>query len=488
MTRELGAAHRAGASMTADLGAGRLWEGLLAAGRGERTSAAARAALKLSVDEGRPRLGWLIPVPLAELEARVAAAGFTVPADGELLIITTGGWAFAASAVAETADPGHRLSVVDTLDATSLARHLTAPLECLAISASGQTYETRLLAEVIADARRSRTGRGPHWLSEATVPGGFALRPGWAVTATLGAPLSVPFALVCAAAGMDGFRLAYDRFFATAEQTGRRVAELACAVPSGGTAQARLTVVLPAWVGYGVRTWALQALRQGLGGKPGRPVWCDVSVENSPVENSPAHDETGIVRILLGEALAFAPEAPLAGAMTVMYATAVLTACLGIRYGIPFASHPAVARYKALLHAQTRCHELTVGPGEVTAVAARWLAERPELAGAHLVCYSAVCYGAAGCQVAASALGRTWETHVGSRWNHHSYQAFQADRRLGLVAVAAKQPPAVLTGDDGLDTALRGLHARQLAIARATCASLPDRALLILVDGPGRES
>jgi hypothetical protein len=228
--------------------------------------------------------------------------------------------------------------------------------------------------------------------------------------------------------------------------------------------------------------WALQALRQGLGGKPGRPIWCDVSVEDGP-----ARDETPTMQIPLGEALAHATEASLAGAMTVMYAVAVLTACLGIRHGIPFASHPAVARYKALLPTQPRCAELTVGPGEVTAAAARWLAERPELAGAHLVCYGECC-GSAGCQATAAVLGPAWETHVGSRWNHHSYQALQGDVGLGLVAVAAKRPPPVVTGDDGLDTALRGLHARQLVIARATCASLAARALLILVDGTRRKS
>lgn len=471
--------------MTALPGAGRLWDGLLAAGRGERTSAAARAALELSVDEGRPRLGWLIPVSWAELEARVAATGWSGSARGELLIITTGGWAFAAAAVAQTAGPGRRLSVIDTLDATCLARHLAprrlaAPLECLAVSASGQTYETQLLAEVISGAWRSGPGRGPHWVSEATVPGGLALRPGSAVTAMLGAPLSVPFALACAATGMEAFRRAYDRFAETATGTGRRVAALACTVPSGGTAPARLKVVLPGWAGCGVRTWALQALRQGLGGKPGRSVWCDVSIEDSLPD-----DATGIARISLGEALPPATRASLAGAMTVMYAIAVLTACLGIRYEIPFASHPAVARYKALLHAQPRCAELTVGPGEVTAAAARWLAERPELAGAHLVRYSAARNGAAERRPGA-APGRAWEVHDGSRWNHHSYQAFQAESRLGLVAVAVKRPPVVLTGDDGLDAALRGLHARQLAIARATCASLADRALLILVDTPRR--
>jgi hypothetical protein len=454
--------------MTSDFGPARLWDGLLAAARGERTSAAARAAVALSVDEGQPRLGWVMPACWAELEQRLVATGFTVPAAGGLLIATTGGWAFASSAAAETADPGHWLSVADTLDASSLARHLGAA-NCLAISASGQTYETRLLAEVISVAWRSRAG-GPHWLSEATVPGGLSVRPGPGVTAVLGAPLSVPFALACAATGMERFRSAYASFFRAAPETGRRTAELACAVPVG-SAQASLEVVLPAWIGDGVRMWALQALRQGLGGKPGRTVWCDVSTEGSP-----ARDETGRTRIRLAEALAPRTDASLAGAMIVMYATAVLTACLGIRYGIPFASHPAVDKYKALLHAGARCAELAVGSGEVGASAARWLASRPELTGAHLVVY-----GAEGLQQGASTLGPAWEIHVGSRWNHHSYQAFQADRRLGLVAVAATEPPAVLTGDDVLDAALRGLHARQLAIARATCASLADRALLILV-------
>ncbi|HUA27896.1 MAG TPA: hypothetical protein VMC03_03350 [Streptosporangiaceae bacterium] len=455
--------------MTGDFGPARLWDGLLAAARGEPTSAAARAAVALSVDEGRPRLGWVIPASWAELERKLAATGFTVPTAGGLLITTTGGWAFSASAAAQTADPGHRLSVADTLDARCLARHLTAA-SCLAISASGRTYETRLLAEVISVAWRSRAS-SPHWLSEATVPGGLSVRPGAAVTAVLGAPLSVPFALACAATGVERFLGAYAFFLQAAPETGRRMAELACAVPIGSATLASLDIVLPAWAGDGVRMWALQALRQGLGGKQGRVVWCDVSHEGRP-----AGVETGRTRIRLAEALAHGTGASLAGAMIVMYAIAVLTACLGIRCGIPFASHPAVARYKALLHAGARCAELTVGSGEVTAAAARWLAARPELTGAHLVVY-----GPQDLQPGAGTLGPAWEVHVGSRWNHHSYQAVQADRRLGLVAVAATQPPAVLTGDDVLDAALRGLHARQLAIARATCASLADRALLILV-------
>jgi hypothetical protein len=461
--------------MTSDFSPGRLWDGLLAAARGERTSAAARAAVALSVDEGQPRLGWVMPVSWAELERKVAATGFTVPAVGGLLIITTGGWAFSASAAAETADPGHWLSVADTLDARCLAHHLAAA-NCLAISASQQTYETRLLAEVITVAWRSRASR-PHWLSEATVPGGLSVRSGAAVTAVLGAPLSVPFALACAATGMECFRSAYAFFCQAAPETGRRTAELACAVPIGSLTRASLEVVLPAWAGDGVRMWALQALRQGLGGKPGRAVWCDVSAEGCP-----ARDDTGRTRLRLAEALAPGTDPSLAGAMIVMYAIAVLTACLGIRYGIPFASHPAVARYKALLHAGARCAELTVGSGEVTAAAARWLASRPELTGAHLVVY-----GAENLQLGASTLSPTWEVHVGSRWNHHSYQAFQADRQLGLVAVATARPPAVVTGDDVLDAALRGLHARQLAIARATCASLADRALLVLV-GSGKRA
>jgi hypothetical protein len=480
--------------MTGDFGPVSPWDGLLAAARGEPASAAARAAVALSADEGRPRLGWLIPVPWAELERRIVATGFPLPADGGVLVATTGGWAFAAAAAAETADPGRRLDVADTLDMTCLARYLAAPGECLVISASGQTYETRLLAGVIAQAWRPRTGRGPHWLTEASVPGGFSLRPPLAVTATLGAPLSVPFSLACAATGLERFRLAYDRFRETAHETGRRVAELACAVAVGGAAQARLEVVLPAWAGPGARMWALQALRQGLGGKPGRRLWCDVSVDGGP-----ARDEAGLPRIRLADALTPGAGVTLTGAMTVMYAAAVLTASLGVRFGIPFACHPAVARYKVLLQAEARCAQLTAGRDEVTSAAARWLAGRPGLAGAHLVVYGATSDqegdqpdGQASDQAsrlaAASAPGRAWEVHVGSRWNHHSYQAFHAESRLGLVAVAAKQPPAVRTGDDGLDTALRGLHARQLAIARATCASLGERALLILIDEPGRQA
>jgi hypothetical protein len=43
----------------------------------------------------------------------------------------------------------------------------------------------------------------------------------------------------------------------------------------------------------------------------------------------------------------------------------------------------------------------------------------------------------------------------------------------------------VRTGDQVLDAALRALNGHQAAIARATCASLGNRALLVRVAGEG---
>jgi hypothetical protein len=520
-----------------------LWTGLMAAARGERSSAVARAALALSVDEGRPRLGWVIPPPWEEVEQRIARVLRAVPSVAGSLIVATGGWAFAALAAAETAAPGYRLSVVDTLDAGRLARYLAGhdgAGAALAVSGSGQTYETRCLAEVVSVPWRSRPGGGGLvWLTGTTVAGGLALRAPDAINALLGGPSSVPFAVACALTGPERFRRAYEQFARLAPQAGYRAAELACAVPA--RPGARISLLLPGWTGTGVRLWALQALRQGLGGKPGGPAWCDVGTESGcPAGADPARGPAGAdvgggagaevgagaggdggvgaARAWLASTLAggvagpgpdpagtdvdgggipgaarirlagvlpcevaepgLDPASALVGAMVVMYATAVVVACLGLRFGVAFASHPAVAGYKGLLVSRPGCDEVVVGPSGAGAAAAEWLAGRAGLLGAHLVDY--------GSGVSCAEPGRGWEVHLGSRWNHHSYQAVHGERRLGVVAVVGDRPPEVRTGDGSLDGALRGLHARQVAIARATCASLDGRALLIRVAGPGR--
>jgi hypothetical protein len=464
-----------------------LWEGLVAAARGEPSSPIARAALMLSADDGQPRLGWVTPVPWTGLEQRLEQAPGMPPGAGGLLIAATGGWAFAARAVAESAGQPGRLTVADTLDAPSLAHVFAAARRheaaAITVSASGQTYETRLLAHLISLAWGSRADI-PNPVGEATVPGGLSLTPKTAVNALLGAPLSVPFALAGVAIGTHRFRGAYAAFAEMAYEVGRRAAALACSIPLAP--ELRLDVVLPACAGEGVRLWALQALRQGLGGRPHRPIWCDVSIDSDrtcPAGGPAAH------QVDLAEALPAGIPAPargtaesLAAGMMVMYATAVLTACLGIRAGIVFASHPAVRRYKVLLNAYPECAETTVHGDGVTSAATRWLTARTGLAGAHLVWY-----GSGPPCVTATRLteltGLPWEVHAGSRWNHHSYQAVQGERRLGVVAVVHRDPPAVRTGDQALDAALRALNDHQASIARATCASLGDRALLVRVAG-----
>jgi hypothetical protein len=471
-------------------GAAGLWEGLVAAARGEPSSPIARAALTLSADDGQPRLGWVIPVPWTGLERRLTQARCMPPSPGGLLIAATGGWAFAARAVAESAGPPDRLTVADTLDAPSLAR-VFAAVACrpeaaaITVSASGQTYETRLLARLISLAWGCRADI-PHQICEATVPGGLSLTPNTAVNALLGAPLSVPFALAGAAIGTRRFRDAYASFAEMAPEVGRRAAALACAIRLAP--DLRLDVVLPACAGEGVRLWALQALRQGLGGRPHRPVWCEVRTEGD--RTCPAAGQAA-QRVGLAGALPAGTPAPacgsaesLAAAMTVMYATAVFTACLGIRSGIVFTSHPAVHKYKMLLNAHPECAETTVPSDGVTRAAARWLIARPGLAGAHLVWYRSGPPGVTAARLA-ELTGLRWDVHAGSRWNHHSYQAVHGESRLGVVAVVHQDPPAVRTGDRALDTALRALNHHQASIARATCASLGDRALLVRVAGEG---
>lgn len=470
-----------------------LWEGLIAAARGEPSSPIARAALTLSADDGRPRLGWVTPVPWTGLEQRLAQARCMPPSRAGLLIAATGGWAFAARAVADSAGPPGRLTVADTLDAPSLA-HVFAAFDCrheaaaITISASGQTYETRLLARLISLAWGSRADI-PHPICEATVPGGLSLTPKTAVNALLGAPLSVPFALAGVAIGKHHFRGAYASFAETAYEAGRRAAALARAIPLAP--EVRLDVVLPAHAGEGVRLWALQALRQGLGGRPHRPIWCEVSVDGGrtcPAAGPAARRVDLAWALPAGKpAAACGTAEALATAMTVMYATAVLTACLGIRSGIAFTSHPAVHKYKMLLNAHPECAETTVHSDGVTRAAAQWLTARTGLAGlagAHLVWYSSGPPGVTATQLTEQT-GLGWEVHAGSRWNHHSYQAVQGGSRLGVVAVVDQDPPAVRTGDRALDAALRALHRHQARIARATCASLGNRALLLRVAGEG---
>jgi hypothetical protein len=467
-----------------------MWEGLIAAARGEPSSPIARAALTLSADDERPRLGWVTPVPWTGLEQRLAQAGCMLPSRAGLLVAATGGWAFAARAVADSAGPPCQLTVADTLDAPSLA-HVFAAAACrhdaaaITISASGQTYETRLLARLISLAWGSRADV-PYPISEATVSGGLSLTPKTAVNALLGAPLSVPFALVGVAIGKRRFRDAYASFAEVAYEAGRRAAALACAILLAP--EVRLDVVLPAGAGEGVRLWALQALRQGLGGRPHRRIWCQVSVDGG--RTCPAADPAA-QRVDLAEALPAGIQAPgcgttesLATAMTVMYATAVLTACLGIRAGIAFTSHPAVRKYKMLLNAHPECAETTVHGDGVTRAAAQWLTARTGLAGAHLVWYRSGPPGVTATRLTEQS-GLRWEVHVGSRWNHHSYQAVQGESRLGVVAVVDQDPPAVRTGDQALDADLRALHRHQASIARATCASLGNRALLVRVAGEG---
>ena len=471
-----------------------LWEGLVRAAQGMPSSPVARAALSLSADGGRPQLGWVTPVPWPQVEDRLADPGVPLPGDGGLLVAATGGWAFSSRAIAECAAPPARLLVADTLDAGQVARMLVTvggwPVpSVLAISASGQTLETRLLTETIAIA--CRAGGTARVLSEATVPGGLSLPRGSAVNALFGAPLSVPFAVVCAATGLARFRCAYEWFCAASGSAGAAAAALAWTVPACLTP--RLHLVLPRAVGDGARLWALQVLRQGLAGGPGRQIWCDVSVEGT-VEAGFQPDPTALT-IRITDVLPAMPApsggchdeaasaAPLALAMITMYAVAVLTACLGIRCGVNFTSHPAVARYKAFLEPRpggpaAACQEVRAGENGIVAAAARWLASQPGLSSAHLVRYDCDPPGICAAQLS-EMTGRRWEVHSGSRWNHHSYQAVHGDPGVGVVAVTGGSVPARYSGDPRLDRALGALAGHQAAIARATCASLAPRALLI---------
>ncbi|MBF9129661.1 hypothetical protein I0C86_11900 [Plantactinospora sp. S1510] len=157
------------------------------AAAGGRGGAAGEVA-RLATEGGTPRLGWLDPPAwpsVAEL-----LAGYAVAADGRLLLIGTGGWAFGARAVREI--DGSRLDVLDALDPDALHRAVNGPAGppdlAVAVSESGTTLETRLLA----DAARDRFGVDVRWLTGPQLTGQVAL---------FAAPLSVLF-LLCAQAGI----------------------------------------------------------------------------------------------------------------------------------------------------------------------------------------------------------------------------------------------------------------------------------------------
>lgn len=404
----------------------------VAGGRGGASGAIAR----LATEGGEPRLGWLEPPAWANVADLLAE--YPVPVGGRLVLIGTGGWAFGAHAVREVG--GARLDVLDVLDPDALRRTIAGPDGppdlVVAVSESGTTVETRLLAEAVRD----RYGVDVRWLTGPRLTGQVAL---------FAAPLSTPFLLCSSVVAGDGFRAAYDDFVRSAPALAKWAAETSTAAPE---LPGRVVLRPPGDAGPGLRLYLTQLARQALGGRNG--TWYDVGAE---IGDGPAD---WVVDLPAGSPSAH----PVTVLMRRCYAADALVACVGARLGISFATHPAVSRYKRLLAdaGGDAAEALAVPAAGIVPAVSDWLAATPGLRAGHLVCYDP---GLAG-RLAAAHDGSRWERHPGSTWNHHTYQAVADHPDIGVAVVLPAR-------DD--DALLRA----QAGIAVATSRSLVPRSLLL---------
>jgi hypothetical protein len=462
-----------------DLDAVRLWSAVRRAAARDGGGHAARGHLghaatvaDLATVGGVPRLGWVLPPPVPAVARRLLRYRPLLEA-GRTTLVGTGAWAFTARAATGGAVGG--LRVVDRLGAAAGP----ATEAVVAVSESGTTLETRLLAATLAAA----------WGVEPVALGGtdLWLDPAAPSGALFAAPLSVPFLLAAAldragrlprrATGdpaMTAVRAvltAYRGFAARSDEAGLWASAVSRRI---ATAPGRVALTVPADLGEGMRLFALQLLRQGLGGKDGGPhLWWDVD-GGAPC---PRRASTGTALRLGPPPLRHGNR--LTRLMLHCYAVAALVACTGARHGVRFAAHPAVDNYKRLVAScltdPPEAVDVT-GDGIVVA-AATWLSRREHLARAHLVRYDP--HPARALPEAERRLesltGRRWEAHPGSTWNHHSYQAVAGERHTGVVAVYAAPAPTPCPSRDPAAT--------QAALAGATCASLGHRALLLRTAG-----
>jgi hypothetical protein len=439
--------------------AGDLWASVRAAAAGARHGAAGRVA-ELATVGGTPRLGWVLPPPWPVVRAALRDALPTPARPGTLLLVGTGGWSFGARAAAESAETGHCLRVLDRLDPGALSEtgRSAGPAALVAVSESGRTLETARLTAALS----ARTRLTPVRLSGARI----GLVPRAATVALFAAPLSTPFLLAMAAVYGDTLEDAYARFSTWTEPLGEWAADASGTV--AGERHVRLRVTgAEGEARSGFRLFALQALRQALGGKSGGsgPRW-DVGPRAVP-----------------GEAVVELPELPTdlpapARLMTRLYGICALTACLGLRLGLNFADHPAVHRYKRLV-GRVEPRPGYVDPRDSAdhlAPLLRGLGRRGVL---HVVSYEHASDETRTTAQIRAALRRRpdarVEFHTGSSWNHHSYQAVATDPQARVLAWTPAEDGDPLT-------------ALQRDIAAATCASLPGRAVLLQAPGPRRRS
>jgi hypothetical protein len=130
-----------------------LWAAVRGAADGSRHGPEAAVAQQCTGD-GSVRLGWVKPPLWSDIERSLAGAP-TRRSGGALLLLGTGGWSFAARALRETLR-SEELVVLDNPNATVEADGWSV---CLAVSGSGTTLETRLLAGALVRAVRHVAAR-----------------------------------------------------------------------------------------------------------------------------------------------------------------------------------------------------------------------------------------------------------------------------------------------------------------------------------------
>ncbi|MDG4790123.1 hypothetical protein O7626_30095 [Micromonospora sp. WMMD1102] len=467
-------------------GAG-LWAYVRAAASGDRYGPAGTVAALASL-AGSPRLGWVDPPSWTRVARLTAERGGGTLLRGcrRAVFAGTGGWAFGLRAIAEAVPGQAVIRVLDSLDPSTVHRTLAewggrGAVAGFAVSASGRTRETRLLAATLALARHRTGGAAPAWLCERG--GTLSLAGGRDQVALYHAPLSVPALLAARMLCWPHFDDAYRAFAGAARSIGEWAAEESARLPATG--RPRVLFRLPPGAGPGLRLWTLQAARQGWGGKSERfRPWPEVAAEPAP--------GALLVDVAAGIAGLRRPGGPagaVAAAMAACYAVAALVACVAVRHGLRFATHDAVDHYKRLLPAAPTAADRPAGarpvgdPDELAGVLAGWLARRPDLTAVHVVGYGAAPAAAIGAERLARRLGRPVEVHEGSAWNHHSYQLVWHTRSVGVAVLLAPERP-VGTGNPALDAALAAQRHTLDAIAGATHRSLGPRSLLLHWSGP----
>ncbi|MBE1485346.1 phosphoheptose isomerase family protein [Plantactinospora soyae] len=490
-----------------------LWAYVRAAARGDRHGPAGTVAALASL-AGVPRLGWVHAPPWPVVSRLLGPRSGGAPLRGchRAVFVGTGGWAFGLRAVCEALPGQSTVRVLDSLDPAATQRVLaeagrSGDTAGFAVSASGRTRETSLLAATLAVAGQRSGAAPPVWLSERD--GALSLTGARDQVALYGTPLSRPALLAARMLCWPRFSDAYREFATATRAIGEWAGEESRRLPATGGP--RVVFRLPHGSGPGLRLWTLQAARQGWGGKSERfRPWPDVAapqfpgpvpgsdpdlepgsdvVGESPEQSARNGTAAGEVVVDIAEGIsglrpAGSPAGAVATAMATSYAVAALVACVAVRHGLRFATHDAVNRYKRLMPLAPTATDRPGGGravgsvDELAGVLAGWLAERPELTAVHVVGYGAGLARAVRAGRLTERLDRRVEVHEGSGWNHHSYQLVWHTRSVGVAVLLAPVQP-VVTGDPALDAALTAQRHTLDAIAGATYVSLAPRSLLL---------